>query len=98
LTTVSDTPSSGITYNHHYENSRGAIYDRNIFIIQANGVCSAKPFMAVIITAAYSSFEFVTVSYFHPSLMFATKARKLYLKAPLGRLQPFSQMLEVIDC
>ncbi len=34
LTTVSDAPSCGITNDHHSDNSRGVIYNRNIFIIQ----------------------------------------------------------------
>jgi hypothetical protein len=35
--TVSDAPSCGITHNCYSGNSRGVIYDRNIFIIQARG-------------------------------------------------------------
>jgi hypothetical protein len=35
FTAVSDAPSCGVTYNRHSDNSRGAIYDRNIFIVQA---------------------------------------------------------------
>jgi len=34
---VSDTPSCGITYAHHSDDSRGIIYDRNMFIVQATG-------------------------------------------------------------
>ncbi len=32
---VSDVPSCGITYDHHSDASKGIIYDRYIFIIQA---------------------------------------------------------------
>jgi hypothetical protein len=32
--TASDAPSCGFTYDHHSDDSRGVIYDRNIFIIQ----------------------------------------------------------------
>ncbi len=28
----------GVTYNHHFDDSRGIIYDQNIFIIQTTGV------------------------------------------------------------
>jgi hypothetical protein len=28
----------GVTYNHHFDDSRGSIYDQNIFIIQTTGV------------------------------------------------------------
>jgi hypothetical protein len=35
--TVSDAPSYGNTYDHHSENSRGVIYNLNIFITQATG-------------------------------------------------------------
>ncbi len=35
--TISDTPSFGITYDCHSNDSRGVIYDLNIFIIQATG-------------------------------------------------------------
>ncbi len=38
LTTVSDAPSCGITYNHHFDDSRGVIYGCNIFIILATGL------------------------------------------------------------
>ncbi len=33
--TASDAPSCGITYDHHSDDSRGVIYDCNVFIIQA---------------------------------------------------------------
>jgi hypothetical protein len=33
--TVSETPSCGVTYYCHPDDSRGVIYDRNIFIILA---------------------------------------------------------------
>ncbi len=32
---VSDAPSCGVTYHHHSDDSRGVIYDHNIFLIQA---------------------------------------------------------------
>jgi hypothetical protein len=35
--TVSDTPRCGVTYKRDSDDSRGVIYDHNIFIIQANG-------------------------------------------------------------
>ncbi len=35
---MSDTPGSGITYDHHSDDSKGIIYDRNMFIVQATGV------------------------------------------------------------
>ena len=38
LTTVSDAPSCGITYDHYSDDTRGAIYDRNIFMIQVTGL------------------------------------------------------------
>jgi hypothetical protein len=37
LTTVRNAPSCGITYDPHSDNSRGVIYDHNIFILQAPG-------------------------------------------------------------
>jgi hypothetical protein len=41
LTTVSDAPSCGITYGHHSDDSRGVIYDRNVFIKQATDFVSS---------------------------------------------------------
>ncbi len=41
LTTVSDAPSCGITYGHHSDDSRGVIYDRNIFIKQTTDFVSS---------------------------------------------------------
>ncbi len=38
LTTISDAPSCGVTYDCHLDDSRGVIYDSNIFIIHATGV------------------------------------------------------------
>jgi hypothetical protein len=35
LTIVSDAPSCGVTYNRHSDDSRGVIYNLNIFVIQA---------------------------------------------------------------
>jgi len=35
---ISDTPSCGITYDHHSDASGGFIWDCNIFIIQTTGV------------------------------------------------------------
>jgi len=36
-----DAPSCGITYGHHSDDSRGVIYDRNIFIKQATDFVSS---------------------------------------------------------
>jgi hypothetical protein len=38
LMTLSGAPSCGITYDHHSDDSRGVIYNRNVFIIQAIGL------------------------------------------------------------
>ncbi len=35
---LSDAPSCSITYNCHFNNSRGIIYDHNMFIVQAGGI------------------------------------------------------------
>jgi hypothetical protein len=35
LTTVSDAPSCGITYNRRSDDCRGVIYGRNIFMMEA---------------------------------------------------------------
>ncbi len=32
---ISDAPSCGVIYDHHYDNSKGIIYDHNLFIVQA---------------------------------------------------------------
>jgi hypothetical protein len=37
---VSDAPNCGVTYNHHSDDYRGVIYDRNMFIVQAIGIIS----------------------------------------------------------
>ncbi len=49
---VSDAPSSGITYNHHSDDSRGVIYDRNMFIVQATELKSFFTFVKIIIVFA----------------------------------------------
>jgi len=41
---VSDAPYCGVTYNRHSDDSRGIIYDRNMFIVQATGVYVIKMF------------------------------------------------------
>jgi hypothetical protein len=33
-----DVPTCGSTYNRHSDDSRGIIYDRNMFIVQATGL------------------------------------------------------------
>ncbi len=33
-----DVPNCGGTYNRHSDDSRGIIYDRNMFIVQATGL------------------------------------------------------------
>jgi hypothetical protein len=38
ITIVSDAPNCGVTYNHHSDDTRGVIYDCNMFIVQATGV------------------------------------------------------------
>ena len=35
ITIIRDTPSCGVTYDCHSDDSRGIIYNHNIFIIQA---------------------------------------------------------------
>ncbi len=37
LTTVSDAPSCGVTYDRHSDDSRGVIYNRNVFMVQVTG-------------------------------------------------------------
>jgi hypothetical protein len=32
---VSDAPSCGITYDHHYDDSKGINYNRNMFLLHA---------------------------------------------------------------
>jgi len=39
-TLVSYDPSCGVTYDHHSDDSRGLIYDRNIFIIHDTDLVS----------------------------------------------------------
>ncbi len=38
IRTISDAPSCGVTYDHHSDDSRGTIHDRNMFIVQATTV------------------------------------------------------------
>jgi hypothetical protein len=40
MTIIGDTTTWSITYFSHSGNSRGVIYDRNIFVIQATGQIS----------------------------------------------------------
>ncbi len=42
MTTVSDVPSCGITYDHYSDNSRGVIYNCNIFVVHATDVFDDK--------------------------------------------------------
>ncbi len=37
MLTISNAPSCGVTYDRHSDNSRGAVYDCNIFIVKATG-------------------------------------------------------------
>ncbi len=44
-----DIPSYGVTYDHHSDDSRGIIYDQNMFIVQAKKVEYTKLFMIILI-------------------------------------------------
>jgi hypothetical protein len=44
---VSDATTWSITYDHHYGDSRGVIYFRNIFIIQATDLNDEKKFDSI---------------------------------------------------
>ncbi len=35
---IIDIQSYGVTYDHHSDDSRGIIYDQNMFIVQAKGL------------------------------------------------------------
>ncbi len=39
MTILSDPTTWSVTYDHHSYNSRGVIYNRNIFIIQTSESC-----------------------------------------------------------
>ncbi len=56
MTTVSDAPSCGVTYDCHPDDSRGVIYDRSIFIIQATGVSN-------MVTADLANFHHLVSNY-----------------------------------
>jgi hypothetical protein len=68
---VNDAPSCGITYDCHSDDSRGIIYDSNMFIIPANGVNDVKLFLLIIDAL---------IRYFQPSLIFALKTRSLPIR------------------
>ena len=40
-----DATICGITYNCHSDDSRGVIYDRNMFMIQSTNVMATDPFL-----------------------------------------------------
>ncbi len=48
VTIISDVPSCVVTYSCHSDNSRGIIYDCNIFIVQAAVVDLLKEFEEVL--------------------------------------------------
>ncbi len=49
------------------------IYDSKKYKVQAIGTCTVKLFTAVNIAVVFQTSVLITVSYFHPSLIFASK-------------------------
>jgi hypothetical protein len=45
---VSNFPSFGFTFDNHSDDSRGIIYDRNMFIVQPTGVNVLLSFVTIL--------------------------------------------------
>jgi hypothetical protein len=57
------------------DDARVVIYDHHMFIVQATGAFSLKPFTVVIVAISFC----ITMN-FHPSIIFVGKARSLPLE------------------
>jgi hypothetical protein len=68
LTTISDAPICVVTYNHHSDDYRGVIYDRNIFIVQATGFYVDKYFY---VTDDKSKLERLSLASFVMQMLFS---------------------------
>jgi hypothetical protein len=68
---MSAHPTFSITYDHHSSNSRGVIYDRNIFIMQTIG-CKILPgtnILAFLVFVDNEEKSFITLTFDHRKML-----------------------------